>query len=142
MVNQLSVFVENRNGAIMEVTGILCGSGIDLRAMSIAESRDFGVVRLLVDKPEEAWTLLKKNGITCALTPVIGVAVPDQPGTFHKMLTALYDAKIIVEYTYAFVAPETGTAYVILRVPDVDLAAKAITGAGMRLLQDEEVYRI
>jgi len=142
MINQLSVFVENRNGAIMEVTGILCGSGIDLRAMSIADSRDFGVVRLLVDRPEAARDLLKENGITSTLTPVIGVEVPDRPGTFHKMLTALYEAEIMVEYTYAFVAPETGTAYAILRVPDVDLAAKAITGVGMRLLQDEEVYRI
>lgn len=142
MVNQLSVFVENRNGAIMEVTGILCGGGIDLRAMSIADSREFGVVRLLVDKPEEALALLKGTGITAVLTPVIGVEVQDQPGTFHKMLTALFEAEIMVEYTYAFLAPETGTAYAILHVPDVDKAADAITGVGMRLLQDEEVYRI
>jgi len=139
MVNQLSVFVENRSGAIMEVTQILSDAGINLRAMSIADASDFGIARMIVDKPEAASALLNENGITSTLSSVIGVEIDDTPGAFHKIITSFYQAEVRIEYTYAFLSQSTGRAYAIVRVDNTEKALESLKKSGHHLLDSSEL---
>lgn len=139
MVKQLSVFVENRNGAIMEVTRILSEAGINLRAMSIADASDFGIARMIADKPEEASALLKKNGIVSTLSDIIGVEIQDTPGAFHSIVTAFSRADVRIEYTYAFLSPSTGKAFAIVRVDDTEKALASLKDSGHHLLTPDEL---
>lgn len=101
-VKQLSVFLENRPGALYGMTGILSQNKIDMRALSVAETRDFGILRIIVDDPYKTATVLKDAGYVYNITPVLGVAIPDVPGGLNKVLQVLTDARINVEYMYAF----------------------------------------
>ena len=100
-IKQLSIFVENRVGALLEVTSVLRENNIYMRAFSVAENTDFGIVRLIVNKPGKARELLRAAGLTVVETPVIGVLLEDTPGTFHSVLETLFRARISIEYTYA-----------------------------------------
>ncbi len=140
-IKQLSIFVENRVGALLDVTSVLRENGIDMRAFSVAETTDFGIVRLIVNKPAIAKEKLRAAGLTVKETPVIGVLLEDTPGTFHSVLEALFKANISIEYTYAF-AKNSGShkAYMMLRVEDTDRAARALSDAGFKLLSPGDVY--
>ncbi|MEA5002293.1 MAG: acetolactate synthase, partial [Christensenella sp.] len=100
-VKQISVFLENNAGQLAELTKVLDQNGIDMRALSVAETRDFGILRLIVDDSYKTATVLKDAGYICSITPVLAVAIPDEPGGLHKVLTILGDNKINLEYTYA-----------------------------------------
>ena len=106
-VKQLSVFLENRPGALYGMTGILSQNKIDMRALSVAETRDFGILRIIVDDPYKTATVLKDAGYVYNITPVLGVAIPDVPGGLNKVLQVLTDARINVEYMYAFLGGKT-----------------------------------
>ena len=140
-IKQLSIFVENRVGALLDVTAVLRENGIDMRAFSVAETTDFGIVRLIVNKPTIAKEKLKAAGLTVKETPVIGVLLEDTPGTFHNVLETLYKANVSIEYTYAF-ANNSGShkAYMMLRTEDMDKALEALTKAGFKLLSPADVY--
>ncbi|NLL46879.1 MAG: ACT domain-containing protein [Clostridiales bacterium] len=140
-IKQLSIFVENRVGALLDVTSVLRENNIDMRAFSVAETTDFGIVRLIVNKPAEARECLRASGLTVIETPVIGVLLKDTPGTFHSVLETLYKAEISIEYTYAF-AKNSGThkAYMMLRVEDTERAAKVLAEAGFTLLVPGDIY--
>lgn len=140
-IKQLSIFVENRVGALLDVTSVLRENNIDMRAFSVAETTDFGIVRLIVNKPAEARECLRASGLTVIETPVIGVLLKDTPGTFHSVLETLYKAEISIEYTYAF-AKNSGThkAYMMLRVEDTKRAAKVLAEAGFTLLVPGDIY--
>lgn len=140
-IKQLSIFVENRVGALLDVTSVLRENKIDMRAFSVAETTDFGIVRLIVNKPAEARENLRAAGLTVVETPVIGVLLEDTPGTFHNVLEALFNADISIEYTYAF-AKNSGShkAYMMLRVEDAEKAAKALSDSGFTLLAPGDVY--
>jgi len=140
-IKQLSIFVENRIGALLDVTSVLRENQIDMRAFSIAETTDFGIVRLIVNKPGKARELLRASGLTVVETPVIGVLLEDTPGTFHSVVEALFKAQISIEYTYAF-AKNSGThkAYMMIRVEDPEHAAKVLKDAGFTLLAPGDVY--
>jgi hypothetical protein len=142
-IKQLSLFVENRVGSLLDVTSVLKENGVDMHAFSVAETTDFGIVRLLVDKPKQACEKLRAAGLTVVETPVIGVLLEDAPGTFHNVLQALYEAKISIEYTYAF-AKNGGShkAYMVLRVEDPEYAAEALQKAGFTLLAPGDVYAV
>ena len=114
-VKQLSVFLENRPGALYGMTGILSQNKIDMRALSVAETRDFGILRIIVDDPYKTATVLKDAGYVYNITPVLGVAIPDVPGGLNKVLQVLTDARINVEYMYAFLGGKTEAAYMIFR---------------------------
>ncbi|MFB0921002.1 MAG: acetolactate synthase, partial [Oscillospiraceae bacterium] len=100
LLKQISVFAENRRGAIMDITGVLFNAGVNLRAISIADTTDFGVVRLIVDKRKEALAALRENGMTVKETDVVALAVDDTPGAFHNALKALTESGVMVEYSY------------------------------------------
>lgn len=125
-VKQLSVFLENRPGALYGMTGILSQNKIDMRALSVAETRDFGILRIIVDDPYKTATVLKDAGYVYNITPVLGVAIPDVPGGLNKVLQVLTDARINVEYMYAFLGGKTEAAYMIFRVEDNNAAAEAL----------------
>ncbi len=139
-IQQISVFVENETGKLAELTKLIGDAGIDLSALSLADTRDFGILRIIVNKPEETCTLLRENGWTFKVTPVIGVKVPDVPGGVAGILAALRDANVNVEYMYAFVNRTPGEADTIFRVDDEDAAFAALNGAGIEILKPEEAY--
>jgi len=124
IVKQLSVFVENKQGKLVDILELLGKASIDLRALSIADTSDFGILRIIVDKSEEASTMLQKEGYIVRITDVLGMSVPDTPGSLAKILRALSDGGINVEYTYAFVSHDKGKAYVVLRVENNEEANK------------------
>lgn len=137
-VKQISVFLENRPGALAEFTKILEKSNIDLRALSLAESEDFGIVRVIVDDPFAAIQILKDEGYVCSVTKVIAVEIEDKPGALVKMLNILGDNKVNLEYSYAFLAKKANSAFMILRVADNDVATKVLTQNGIKpICQDE-----
>lgn len=139
-IQQLSIFVENKSGRLAEITEALANSDIDIRAMSVADTSDFGILRLIVDKPEEAVTAFQKAGMTVSLTSVIAIGVHDRPGEFAKAVRLLADNGIDVEYIYAFISREKGKAFVILRVNEEDKAIDLLKENGIDLLTAEEIH--
>ena len=121
-IQQLSIFVENKSGRLAEITEILGQAGVDIRAISVADTSDFGILRLIVDKPKEAVEALRAANLTVSLTSVIAVGIDDKPGEFAKAMRVLADGEIGVEYMYAFISRDKGKAYVILRVLESDKA--------------------
>lgn len=136
LIKQISVFVENKEGRLAEITETIAKAGVDIRALSIADTTDFGILRLIVDKPQETEKVLKDAGFTVSVTNVIAVGIDDVPGGFSKPMRVLADAHIDVEYMYAFISRDTKKAYVILRVNDNDTAIKALEDAGTVLLDE------
>ena len=138
-IQQLSVFLENMPGKMVEALETLSAAGIDLRALSLADTADFGILRMIVDKPQEALDVLSKEGYLVRSSEVIPVAIEDKPGGLAAVLRILADAGTDVEYTYAFVAHSCDRAYVILRVDDDELAINALKKNGVRLLTEAEI---
>ena len=138
-VNQISVFLENRPGTLTNMTALLAENGIDMRALSLAETNDFGIVRIIVDDVYKAATVLKDGGFVHKLTPVLAVLIRDEPGGLHRVLEVLTEAGVNVEYMYAFISRQKDTAYVILRVDDTAKAVKLIEKGGFPILREEEI---
>ena len=142
-IKQISVFVENKPGALYAMTGVLAQSGVDMRALSLAETKDFGIVRLIVDNVYAATTVLKDAGYVHSVTPVLGVAIPDAPGGLNKVLQVLTDARVNVEYMYAFLGgKDVDHAYMIFRVEDAAAAANALAARGIRAVEQEEIEQL
>ena len=142
-MKQISVFVENKPGALYALTAVLAQGQIDMRALSLAETKDFGIVRLIVDDLYKATTLLKDAGYVHSLTPVVGVAIPDVPGGLNRVLQVLTDARVNVEYMYAFLGgKDVDHAYMIFRVADDKAAETALASRGIQVLDQEQVERL
>jgi hypothetical protein len=139
-IDQISVFVENKPGKLAEITGLIGDAGIDLRAMSIADTTDFGILRLIVDKPQLAYDILKKADCVVSVTQVIAVSIEDKPGCLAKVLKLLSDEGINIEYVYAFITRKKEDAYVIFRMEDNERAVKILTENGIKLASGEEIY--
>ena len=138
-IKQLSLFVENKSGRLAEITAALATAQIDIRAVSIADTTNFGILRLIVDKPDQAEQLLRNAGYTVALTNVIAIGMPDVPGGFAAAMKALSDAQISVEYMYAFNSRKDGRASVILRVENNEDAVKALQNGGIEILGEDAI---
>ena len=142
-IKQISIFVENKPGALYALTAVLAQGQIDMRALSLAETKDFGIVRLIVNDLYKATTLLKDAGYVHSLTPVVGVAIPDVPGGLNRVLQVLTDAKVNVEYMYAFLGgKDVDHAYMIFRVADDKAAETALASRGIQVLDQEQVERL
>ena len=143
MIKQISVFLENQPGALYAMTGILAQNQIDMRAFSLAETSDFGIARIIVDDVYKTTTVLKDAGYVHNITPVLGVAIPDVPGGLNKVLQALTDAQVNVEYMYAFLGGrDTDHAYMIFRVADAAAAAAALAKRGIKAVEQEEIDKL
>jgi hypothetical protein len=129
ILKQISVFVENKPGRLADVTGVLYEKGINLRAFTIAEAGDFGIIRMVVDKTQEAYEALKSAGYTVALTDVLAVEVKDEPGGLYRIAKALGDANVNIEYVYAF-AFEKDRALIILKPNDIKKAVEILEKEG------------
>ena len=118
MVHQISVFLENRAGQLAEITGILADNNIDLRAISIAETSDYGILRMIVDDAEKTTNILLQGGYILSMTPVLVIAVPDQPGGLVPVLSTLAEGSIDIEYMYSLFLHTDGKAYMVFRVSE------------------------
>ena len=141
-VKQISVFLENKSGRLEEVTKILGENEVDIRALSLADTRDFGILRLIVNDYEKAHELLKNSGFTVQETDVVAAEVPDKPGGLAGILKALNEKNISVEYMYAFVERRGEKAIMIFRFEDVDNAIETLKDSGVKLLTGDEVYKL
>ena len=142
-MKQISVFVENKPGALYALTAVLAQGQIDMRALSLAETKDFGIVRLIVNDLYKTTTLLKDAGYVHSLTPVVGVAIPDVPGGLNRVLQVLTDAKVNVEYMYAFMGgKDVNHAYMIFRVADNAAATAALASRGIEVIDQEQVVNL
>lgn len=141
MVQQLSVFIENKKGRLAFITKILAQAGVDIRAMSVADTSDFGILRLIVDNPEKAIEAFKNEGMAVSLTEVLAVGVEDVPGGFAKAANALWNNGISIEYAYAFISQKDGAAFVILRVDDNEGADKVLKENGVTVLAEEDISK-
>jgi len=131
IMEQVSVFVENKPGAMSEITASLADAGIDLKAFTVADKSEFGVLRFLADDPQKAHALLKSNGWVASITRVVAIKMTDKPGSLAKVLKLFADNDVQVEYLYAFVAQEEARAYVVLRVEDIEGAEKLFEASGI-----------
>lgn len=142
-IKQISVFLENKPGSLYAMTGVLAQNKIDMRAFSLAETSDFGIARVIVDDVYKTTTVLKEAGFVNSVTPVLGVAIPDVPGGLNKVLQVLTDAKVNVEYMYAFLGGKNSEhAYMIFRVEDNAAASAALSARGIRTLEQEEMEKL
>ena len=141
-VEQISIFLENKSGRLAEATGILAAAGVNIRALSLADTAEFGILRLIVDQNDRAKQALKEGGFTVGKTEVVALEVPDQPGGLAQILRALDAAGINVEYMYAFVQRSGANAILIFRFDEPDQAIQALTKAGIRVLKGQEVYAL
>jgi len=130
MIRQISIFVENKPGRLASVTGVLFEKGINLRAFMIADAGDFGIIRMVVDKTDEAYKALKEAGFTVAINEVLAVEVEDKPGELFRIAKALGDEGINIDYVYAFTS-EKHKALIIFRVDDLERAVKILERIGV-----------
>ncbi|MDR3365314.1 MAG: ACT domain-containing protein [Clostridiales Family XIII bacterium] len=131
IIDQLAVFSENKAGMLADITTLLAEADIDIEALTIADTADFGVLRLIVDAPKKALAVLKLGGFVASLTPVIAVKTGNDPGSLAKVVRMFAEAEVSIEYLYAFVAREAGTAFMILRVEDRDAGAALLAQNGL-----------
>ena len=141
-VEQIAIFVENKSGRLAEVTDILAKTGVNIRALSLADTADFGILRLIVNDTEKAKKVLKESGFTVRMNEVVAVEVPDRPGGLAGILGALQGKNVNVEYMYAFVQKSGEHAIIIFRFDEIEKAVDTLRKAGVRILQDEEVRRL
>jgi len=139
-VEQISVFIENKSGRLAEITRILGEAGINIRALSLADTSDFGILRLIVNDREKANIVLKENGFTVSKTEVVAVEVPDRPGGLHQILKKLDSEAINVEYMYAFVERSGENAAIIFRFDETEKAIKTLLASGFTVLEGEKLY--
>lgn len=138
-IKQLSIFVENKEGTLCTITDALANASIDIRAMSIADTQDFGILRLIVSDVDKAKTALEDCGCFTSITNVVGVAVDDTPGSLAKVIDVLTKNNINIEYMYAFITVSKKYAYVVLRVADNDLAEKILKENSIKLVEESDI---
>lgn len=141
-LKQLTIFVENKKGALVDITDILAKNNVNMRALSIADTQDFGILRLIVNDNKTATKALSEAGYLLKTTDVVGVKIGDQPGKLSTALSVLDKADINMEYLYAFMSRTEKHAYVVLRVADNALAEKALEAAGFHMITDADVNKL
>lgn len=140
-MKQLSVFVENKVGRLSAVLNVLKENDIDISALSLADTSEYGILRLVVDKPDEAVAALKNEGVMVKCTQVIAAAMDDAPGGLAHLLELLSEANVGIEYMYAFIGKAEGKAWTVLRVDDIDIATEVFKKNGVAMHDDHDNYR-
>ena len=138
-IYQISVFLENRTGSLSKVTRVLADSGINLRALSIAESADYGVLRLIANDTDKATNILLEKGFVLSKTPVFVVAVPDEPAGLAKILDFLAEKNIDIEYMYSLFTHQDGNAYIVFRLADEEGFRNVVEAHGLSLVTASEL---
>jgi hypothetical protein len=138
-VEQIAVFLENKSGRLAEITSIIAAESVNIRALSVADTADFGILRLIVDDVEKAKNILKSNGFTVGITNVLAVEVADQVGGLATVLKSIEQAGLNVEYMYAFVNKSSENAVLIFRFEDMDKAIDSLQKDGYKLLTGAQI---
>ena len=139
-IRQISVFLENKPGTLNQMTKVLADHDVDMRALSLAETKDFGIARIIVNDVYAATNVLKEADFVASLSPVLAYAIPDEAGGLNKLLDIFTEAGVNIEYMYAFLGgKDTKHAYMIFRVADTKAAEAALSGKGLKPLTQEEV---
>ena len=141
-VKQISIFVENKPGKLAELTEYLNQSNIDMRALSIAEAQDFGIVRMIVDDAYKTSCILKEAGYVASITPVLAVEMPDEPGSLFRILKLLGDGGVNLEYMYAFLTRRQATAYMVLRVENNEKAVEILSRKGIHTISQDSLANL
>jgi len=142
-IKQISVFLENKPGTLDKLMALMAENNIDLRALSLAETKDFGIARMIVDDAFAAVNVLKNGDFIASLTPVLAFAVPDEPGGLSKLLTKFTAEKVNIEYMYAFLdVKRVGQACMIFRVSDTEASERALVNAGLKPLTQEDIAEL
>lgn len=141
-VEQISIFIENKSGRLAEVSGVLGDAGVNIRALSLADTSDFGILRLIVNDTDKAFKVLREQNFTVSKTEVIGVEVPDSPGGLSSILQILDKNDVNVEYMYAFVERSGDNAVIIFRFDDVDAAIKVLSDNGVKIIAGSKLTAI
>lgn len=142
LIKQISVFVENKSGRLSDILNVIGKNGIDISALSIADTTDFGIVRMIVNDPDKAAEILKSNNLVVKVTDVIALAVADQPGGLAGKVEKLKNAGISIEYMYAFIGKSDKGALVIVRVENPEKALEVLKNENVTVVSPEEVYRM
>ena len=138
-IKQLSIFIENKEGTLVTITDALAKAEVDIRAMSVADTQDFGILRLIVTDIDKAKAALEENNCFVSITNVVGVAISDQPGSLAKVARILKENDINIEYMYAFITVSKKYAYVVLRVEDNAAAERILTENGIELVKESDI---
>jgi len=139
-LKQISIFLENRKGRLWKALNILSEAKINIRALSIADTSEFGILRIIVPEPERAKEILEESNFVVKINSVIAVSISDEPGGLDGVLEALNKMDINVEYLYAFVEKKGKNAIVVIRTEDIDTGINALKKGGITVLSSEEVY--
>lgn len=139
---QISIFLENKAGRLSEVTGILAKTGVNIRALALADTSDFGVLRLIVDNNATAEQALKESGFTVRMTKVVAVEVTDRPGGLHNILSILKNAQVNVEYMYAFIRQSGDKAIMIFRFDQPEDAIQVLTKNSITVINGKELHTL
>ena len=139
-IKQISIFIENKKGALLEVTKFIADKKINILALSIADTQDFGILRIITENPNEVRDILRDSGYTVTATSVLAAALDDTPGSMANILEILTNADINVEYTYAFMSHIKDKAYMIFRVDNNDKATKALIDAGITVIDQKDIF--
>ncbi|NLF34863.1 MAG: ACT domain-containing protein [Clostridiales bacterium] len=142
MIKQISVFLENKPGQLAELANVLADHNVDMRALSVADTMDFGILRLIVDDPDRTCSILTKGGWVSSITPVLAVEIPDRPGGLAEILNILSAHSVNLEYTYAFTSRKDNGAYMIFRVQDTEKAFEVLRAQNVKLATQEEIYAL
>ena len=142
LIKQISVFVENKSGRLSDILNVIGKNGIDISALSIADTTDFGIVRMIVNDPDKAAEILKSNNLVVKVTDVIALAVADKPGGLAGEIENLKNAGISIEYMYAFIGKSDKGALVIVRVENPEKALEVLKDENVTVVSPEEVYRM
>ena len=141
-IKQISVFMENKPGRLAEITKVLSGNNIDMRAINIADTTDFGILRMIVDDSEKAEKVLRENNMTASVTDVLAVSIDDTVGAFSKVITILKDENISIEYIYSFIGERSAKAVIVIRTNDNTSAVKLLQSEGIKVLSSADLENL
>lgn len=142
MAKQISVFLENKAGRLSHVTRVLGDAGINIRALSIADTSDFGILRIIVNDPGRAYSILKEAGFTVSETEVVAVQVPDSPGGLAAVLEQMAESGLNIEYLYAFLGTSEKDALVVFKVEDLEKACITFKEKGIKFIDEKQLYEL
>ncbi len=138
-IKQISVFMENRPGRLAEITKLLSENNIDMRAVNIADTTDFGILRMIVDEPEKAAETLRNNEMIASVADVIAVSIPDKIGSFHQVIGLLGDNDISVEYIYSFIGEKSDKAGIIIKTDNTEKTVEVLQNGGIPILSLDDL---
>jgi hypothetical protein len=140
LIKQISIFIPNKKGSLSALTEILVRHNIDIRAIAVFDTADYGILRIVVDDPDRAVEMLKQEGIVAKVSKVIAVEPEDKPGSLNQIFSILRDADINIDYIYSFIMRKREMPYVVLKVDDQEKAVEELTAHGINVINKEEIY--